>query len=58
VAQYFDHREQQWKSVPDCGAHQLRWNAQTQRCEQCALCGLGGIALLGFLIWLIYAGKL
>lgn len=46
---YFDNREQRWKSVPDCAAHGLAWDARTQRCRDCSL---GGLLLLGFLIWL------
>jgi hypothetical protein len=47
---YFDNREGQYKSVPDCEAHGLSWNPNTQRCEQCAGCGL---ALLALLIWIL-----
>lgn len=36
---YFDRREQQWKSIPQCGRHGLVFNRQSQRCEK--IQGLG-----------------
>lgn len=37
---YFDRRENQYKTLPDCAAHRLRWNYQEQRCERIGLLDL------------------
>jgi len=34
VLRYFDNRQNEWRTFPDCASHGLRWNAIEQRCER------------------------